>query len=83
METFLTRLSNLRASGFVDSTAKTGLDKPAFTVKATFEDTKHNEAAFGRSGTDVHASRPGEAGAAKVESAEFDDMLKALDEVAK
>lgn len=83
METFLTRLSNLRATSFVDSTAKTGLDKPVFTVKATFDDSKHNEAAFGRAGSDIYASRPGEAGAAKVEAADFDDMLKALDEVAK
>jgi hypothetical protein len=82
-EAFLTKLSALRAVSFVDSTAKTGLDKPAVSVRATFEDTKEDRVNFGKIGNDVHASHAGEAGAAKVDTNEFNDVLKALDEVAK
>ena len=82
-EAFLTKLSNLRALSFVDTTAKTGLDNPVMSVRAKFEDTKEDAASFGKAGNDVYAAHPGEPGAAKVDTTDFDDVLKALDEVAK
>ena len=46
----------MRAASFVDSTAKTGLDKPALTVDAKFDDGKKDEkVTFGQVGTDVFA----------------------------
>jgi hypothetical protein len=82
MSVFLAKLESVRASGFVDSTAKTGLD--SLTVYAKFEDGKKEERVmFGKSGDAVYASRPGEAGAAKVSPAEFDEIIKKLDELAK
>lgn len=80
----LSRLSNMRAASFVESTAKTGLDKPALTVVAKFDDGKKEErVVFGKVENDVFASRPGEPGAAKVDGTDFSEALKALDELAK
>jgi hypothetical protein len=80
----LGKLSNIRASSFVDATAKTGLDKPAMTVVVKFDDgKKEDRATFGQVGTDVFVSRPGEPGAAKIDSADFNDVMKSLDEIAK
>jgi hypothetical protein len=87
MEIFFAKIENTRASSFVDSTAKTGLDKPFVTVVAKFESApsvmKDERITFGRAGADTFALRPGEPGAAKIGSSEFDDALKALDDVSK
>jgi hypothetical protein len=82
-DTFLTKLWNIRATAFVDSTANTGLDKPVATVKATFEETKEETVTFGKSGDDYYAARPGEPGAAKITAADFNDAMQALDAAAK
>jgi hypothetical protein len=80
MDDFLTKLTNLRAQSWVLATDTTGLDKPAMTAAARFDDGKKQEqVSFGKSGADVFASRRGEPGAAKLDSVEFDDMVKALD----
>ena len=80
----LSKLSNIRASSFVDSTANTGLDKPAMTVVVKFDDgKKEDRATFGQSGNDVYVSRPGEPGAAKIDAADFNDVIKSLDEISK
>ena len=84
MDGALSKLSNLRAASFVESTAKTGLDAPALTVLAKFDDGKKEErVSFGKAGADTFASRPGEPGAAKIDTADFDDVVKALDEISK
>lgn len=78
------RLASMRATSFVDSAAGTGLDKPAMTVYVKFEDGKKEErVAFGQTGADTFASRPGEPGAMKTETADFSDALKSLDGVSK
>ena len=80
----LSKLSNIRAASFVDTTAKTGLDKPAMTVVVKFDDgKKEDRATFGQVGDDVYVSRPGEPGAAKINTAEFNDVIKSFDEIAK
>jgi len=84
MGVFLAKLESIRATSFVDSAAKTGLESPAMTVYAKFDDGKKEErVTFGKSGDTVYASRPGEPGAAKVSTTEFDDINKKLDELAK
>ena len=84
MGVFLAKLESLRAMSFVDATAKTGLDSPALTVYAKFDDGKKEErVTFAKAGNDVYASRPGEPGAAKVNPAEYDEVIKKLDELAK
>ena len=80
----LSKLSNIRATSFVDSTAKTGLDKPAMTIVVKFDDgKKEDRASFAQSGNDVFVSRPGEPGAVKIDAADFNDVIKTLDEIAK
>jgi Domain of unknown function (DUF4340) len=84
MGVFLAKLESIRATAFVDSTAKTGLDSPALAVYAKFDDNKKEErVTFGKSGDTVYASRGSEPGAAKVSAAEFDEIVKKLDELAK
>jgi hypothetical protein len=84
MGVFLAKLESLRAMSFVPAATKTGLDAPALTVFAKFDDGKKEErVTFGKSGSDVYASRPGDPGAAKVNPAEYDEVVKKLDELAK
>ncbi|HWW83751.1 MAG TPA: DUF4340 domain-containing protein [Vicinamibacterales bacterium] len=84
IDSLLTRLANMRASSFVDSTTKTGLDKPALAVYVKFDDGKKEErVTFGKVDNDVYASHPGEPGAAKADSTDFTEAMKSLDELAK
>jgi Domain of unknown function (DUF4340) len=79
----LAKLANMRATSFVDSTANTGLDKPAMTVDVKFEDNKKEEkVTFGKQGDNTFASR-GEPGAMKIDTADYADVNKALDELVK
>jgi hypothetical protein len=84
MDGLLSKLSNMRAASFVESTAKTGLDKPALSVSVKFEEgKKEDKVTFGQAGNDVFAARPGEPGAAKADIADFNDVIKSLDEISK
>ena len=83
-DSLLGKLSNIRAASFVDASAKTGLDKPVLTVVVKFDDgKKEDRATFGQVGNDTFVSRPGEPGAAKIDVADFNDVIKSLDEIAK
>jgi Domain of unknown function (DUF4340) len=83
-EGLLSRLSNMRAASFVDASAKTGMDKPALAVLVKYDDGKKEErVTFGKVGEDVFAARPGEPGAAKADATDFNEVVKALDELAK
>jgi len=54
------------------------------SVVAKFDDSKKEErVTFGKNGDDVYASRPGEPGAAKVDSSDFTEVSKTLDEISK
>jgi hypothetical protein len=69
---------------FADPAAKTGLDMPILTVTAKYDEGKKEErVTFGKTGSDVYASRPGEPGAAKINPTEYDEIIKKLDELAK
>lgn len=84
VESLLAGLADMRATAFVPSTAKTGLDSPALTVRVTFEDGKKEErVSFGKSGADVHALVAGQPGAVKIEAEKFDEANKTLDELLK
>jgi hypothetical protein len=83
-DNLLGKLSNIRVASFVDANAKTGLDKPAMTIVVKFDEgKKEDRATFGQVGNDVFVARPGEPGAAKIEAADFNDVIKSLDEIAK
>ena len=84
VDALLAKLANMRASSFVESQAKTGLDKPALVVYAKFDDGKKEERiSFGQADKDVYATIPGASGAAKTDAADFTEALKSLDEIAK
>ena len=84
MSVLLAKLESVRAAKFVDSAAKTGLDSPALTVYAKFDDGKKEERVmFGKSGETIYASRTGEAGAATISAMEYDEIIKKLDELTK
>jgi len=79
----LAKLANMRATSFLDSTAKTGLDTPVMTVYVKFDDNKREEkVSFGKQGDDTYASR-GEPGAMKIDAADYTDVNKAIDDIAK
>lgn len=79
----LAKLANMRATSFVDSTAKTGLDKPALMVYVKFDDNKKDErVTFGKAGDDVFAARS-EPGAMKIDAQDFTDVNKAIDDIAR
>jgi len=83
-ENLLVKLEGLRAASFVDSAARTGLEKPSLTVYAKFEDGKKEErVSFAKAGTDVYAAVPGQPGAVKIATADFDEIMKALDVISK
>ncbi len=84
VEVLLSKLANMRAASFTESTAKTGLDAPAMIVLVKYEDgKKEDRVTFGKADADVYASRPGEPGAAKLDATDFNEAIKVLDEISK
>jgi hypothetical protein len=82
IEPALSRLAGLRAQSFADAGTPTGLDAPSTTIKATFDERKKTETVtIARVGSDVFAGRGDEPGAATLDAAEFDEALKAFDEL--
>lgn len=80
VDNLIAAVTGARATGFVESTAKTGLDKPELAVTIKFDEAKREEkVAFARTGSDGFASRTGEPGAAKVDIAAIENIVKSLD----
>jgi hypothetical protein len=83
METLLTTLADLRAASFTESRAGTGLDSPLLSVLVKFDDGKKEErVSFGKAGAGEFAATS-DPGAAKLESARLDEIVKSLDELSK
>jgi len=84
VEALLAGLADMRATSFADAKTKTGLDAPALTVAASFDEGKKQErVTFGKVGNDVFAARTDEPNPAKIEAEKFDEAVKALDELSK
>lgn len=82
VETLVGEVTQARATGFVDATAKTGLDAPALVVTIKSDEGKKEErVSFARSGDDVFAARGAEPGAATIDASVLDTILKALDDL--
>jgi hypothetical protein len=82
VENLLSSVTQARATAFVDTLAKTGLDAPALTITIKSDEGKREETVrFARSGTDGYAAKAGEPGAAKIDTATIDTIVKALDEL--
>ncbi len=82
VENLLGAITGARATSFVESTAKTGLDKPELTVAIKYDDgKKEDRVTFARSGGDAYAARAGAPGAARIEAATLDGIVKALEDL--
>jgi hypothetical protein len=79
MEALLSAITGARATSFAPATAKTGLDKPELAVTFKYDTTREERVAFARSGTTIYGSRAGAAGAAIVDAAVLDGIVKALE----
>jgi hypothetical protein len=80
IDALITAITQARATGFVDTTAKTGLDKPelTFTIKSD-EGKREEKVSFARSGKEAFAARAGEPGAAKIDTATVESITKAME----
>ena len=81
IEALISAATGARATGFVDSTAKTGLDKPELTVIFKYDEGKEERVTFARTADTGYAARAGSPGAAKVDAAVIDGIVKALGDV--
>ena len=79
MDDLLAKLVALRAESFVDAKTKTGLDKPALVVSASFDEGKFERVRFGQVGDTAFGSREGEAVVAKVDKASMEAAMQAFD----
>ena len=84
VENLLAGLADIRATSFVDKSARTGLQTPALVVAAKFDEGRKEErVTFGKNGSDAYASRPDDPSVSKIEPTKLDDAIKALDEISK
>ena len=82
VESLLSSLTSARAESFVMDTRKAGLDTPALTATLKYDEgRKEDRVTFARAGADAYASRAGMPGAARIDSATFEAIVKALDAV--
>jgi hypothetical protein len=77
IEDLLTKVSGLRASSF-EATAPAALKTPALTVKTDFGG-RSEMVTIAKAGTDAFSARADEPGAAKLDAAALDEVVKALD----
>jgi hypothetical protein len=82
VEALLSSATLARATGFADSSAKTGLASPDVIITIRAGEGKPEETVrFARSGDEVHASRAGEPGVARVDVSALEAILKALEDL--
>ena len=81
VDELLSKVGLLRADSFV-AAVPAGAATPVLKVKATFDESKTEEASLGRAGADAYGTRADEPGALKLSGSVLDDVLKALDAVA-
>jgi hypothetical protein len=81
VEGLISAATGARATGFVDTTVKTGLDKPELTVAFKYDEGKEERVTFARTKDAAYAGRTGSPGAAKVDASVIDSIVKALGDV--
>jgi hypothetical protein len=77
IEDLLTKVSGLRASSF-EAAAPAAIKTPTLTVKTDFGGQSET-VTIARAGADAFAARADEPGAAKLDAAALDEVVKALD----
>ena len=81
MDDLLNKLVAIKAETFVDAKTKTGLDKPALVVSASYDAGKFERVRFGRVGDVAYGVRDGEASVAKIDEGTMAAAMKAFDAV--
>ena len=79
MEDLLNKLMSIRAETFVDAKTRTGVDKPALVISASYDEGKFERVRFGQVGEDAYGQRDGESGIAKIDMASMRNALQAFD----
>ena len=81
VDNLISAVTAARATSFVDSAAKTGLDKPELAVALTSDEGKRMEKVTLRAQRQPRATRArdGEPGVAKVDAATIDNIVKSLE----
>ncbi|MGE3959778.1 MAG: DUF4340 domain-containing protein [Vicinamibacterales bacterium] len=83
-QAFVAALADIRATSYVASKARTGLDAPVLTVSVKFDEgKKEDRVQFGKSGNDAFASRPDEPDVARIDTSKLDEALASIDEFIK
>jgi hypothetical protein len=81
MDDLLNKLVAVKAASFVGGSAKTGLDKPALIVSASYDDGKFERVRFGAVGDEAFAVRDGEGAVARLEPGTMRAAMQAFDVV--
>jgi hypothetical protein len=79
MDDLLNKLVSIKAESFVDAKTKTGIDKPALVVSASFDEGKFERVRFGQVGEMAYGLRDGEASTAKIDSNSMRAAMQAFD----
>jgi len=79
IDDLLNKLVAIRAESFVPLSPKTGLDKPALVVSASYDEGKFERVRFGQAGVDAFGLRDGETGVARINLSSLAEALKAFD----
>lgn len=83
-QAFVAALADIRAFGYADAKARTGLDSPDLTVVVKFDEGKKEERVLlAKSGADAFASRADDPGVAKIDPNKLADALTSIDEFIK
>jgi hypothetical protein len=79
MDDLLNKLAGIKADTFVDAKTKTGLDKPALVVSASYDEGKFERVRFGQVGENAYGQRDGDAAVAKIDEASMRAAMQAFD----
>lgn len=81
IEALISAATGARATSFAPAGVKTGLDTPELSVALEYDENRTERVAFVRTGGSVYAARQGSAGAAVIDAAVLDAIVKALEAV--
>jgi hypothetical protein len=81
MDDLLNKLVAIKADSFVDAKTKTGIDKPALVVSASFDDGKFERVRFGRVDDNAYGKRDGEDVVAQIDQGSMANAMRAFDAV--
>ena len=81
MDDLLNKLVAIKAESFVTGNTRTGLDKPALVVSASYDEGKFERVRFGAVDNNAYAARDGEAGVAKIDEMSMRAAMQAFDAV--